>query len=540
MDRRPKKICLYARLSEEDEKLGESNSITNQRSILTKYADENRLTPYEFIFDDGFSGGPNQKRPAFTKMIDEVEAGLVSTVIVKDMSRFGRDYLYVGMLTEILFPKMEVRLIAIHDNVDSERGENDFMPIMNMFNEWHVKTTSKKIRAVFQAKAASGQRVSGIPIYGYCNDPENRKQLIIDEEAAAVVRSIFQMSVDGLGPCQIARVLNTKRLLCPNAYKLERGILAKPRPTGSDPYFWRSQTVAGILSAQEYLGRTVNLKTWTRSYKDKQRYFNPEEKWLVFEGTHPPIIDEATWEIVQRMRQHKRRPPRYGETILFSGTAYCADCKKKLYYRRRAVKGGFAGGYVCATYNAEQNKPDCGCTCHFIHERILTQIVLNRLKSLLDYAARHEDELTRAIWEKTQAEQKRELAAQKRTIQKHRRRLSELDTLFERVYEDNVVGKLSDERFHNMSIKYEQEQVTLRQELVTLEAKLAADEGRAGDADRFIAAIRRCPDIQELTPAIIHEFIERIIVHEANGERGRNRTQRVEIIWNGIGAFETE
>ena len=290
MKRQPnKKNYLYGRLSHEDELQGDSNSIKNQRKILTKYAEENGFTPYEFIYDDGFSGA-DFERPAFSKMIEEVEAGNVSTIVVKDMSRFGRDYLKVGFYTEILFAEKDVRLIAINDNIDTERGENDFAPMMNIFNEWFVRSTSKKIRAVWQSKGKSGERLAVIPKYGYRKDPEDNKQWILDEEAAEVVRRIFRQCVEGKGPAQIARMLNGEHILNPNAYKYENGILSKPRPC-KDPYYWNTTTVHKILDSPEYLGHTVNFKTFTKSYKDNKCRFNEPENQLVFENTHPAIID---------------------------------------------------------------------------------------------------------------------------------------------------------------------------------------------------------------------------------------------------------
>ena len=310
---------LYGRLSHEDELAGDSNSIINQRKILTKYAEENGFIPYEFIYDDGFSGA-DFERPSFVRMIEDVDAGKVSTVIVKDMSRFGRDYLKVGFYTEILFSEKDVRLIAVHDNVDTGRGENDFTPMMNLFNEWFVKNTSKKIRAVFQSKGKSGERLAVIPPYGY-RKGEDGKTLIIDEESAAVIERIFRLSVNGHGPTQIEKMLTAERILNPSAYKFESSILKKVRPC-KDPYFWNTTTVHKILDAPEYLGQTINFKTWTKSYKDKKIRQTPIDEQLVFENTHPAIIDEETWDIVRSMRQHKRRTPRYGKQGLFSGTAY--------------------------------------------------------------------------------------------------------------------------------------------------------------------------------------------------------------------------
>jgi len=319
---------LYGRLSREDENMGDSESIENQRKILIEYAENNGFTPYEFIYDDGISGA-DWDRPGFDKILEDVEAGRVRAIITKDRSRLGRDRLKLGFLTEILFPQHDVRYIAIHDNTDSER-EDDIAPLIDLFNEWYVRNTSKKIRAVFQAKGKDGERLAVIPPYGYRKAEDDPKQLEIDEESAAVVRRIFRLSVDGQGPAQIARLLNSEHILNPNAYKYEHEIIKKARPC-RDPYFWNTTTVHKILDAPEYIGMTVNFKTFTKSYKDKKQRLTPPEKQMVFEGTHPPIIDAETWEIVRRMREHKRRTPRYGNTGLFTGSAYCSDCGAKQY-----------------------------------------------------------------------------------------------------------------------------------------------------------------------------------------------------------------
>jgi DNA invertase Pin-like site-specific DNA recombinase len=386
-----RKVSLYGRLSHEDANKGDSFSIENQRKILTKYAEENGFDNYEFVYDDGFSGG-DWARPAFSKMIQEVEAGLISTVIVKDLSRFARGYLKVGFYQEILFPSLDVRLIAIHDNVDSDEGENDFSPMINFFNEWYLKSTSQKIRAVWQAKGKSGERLAVIPPYGYRKDEDNPKQLVIDEESAAVVRRIFRLSVDGFGPAQIARQLNGEHLLNPSAYKYEHGYLKKARAC-KDPYYWNTTTIHKILDAPEYLGMTINFKTFSKSYKDNRPRLNPADKQLIFPDTHPAIIDEATWEIVRHMRENKRRSPRYGDNGLFSGAAFCSDCGNKLYFQTRIIwnkdktVSRYEGSYSCSEYRKDVQYQNTGrnCTCHFIRESILEQLVLDDLRELLSF-----------------------------------------------------------------------------------------------------------------------------------------------------------
>lgn len=535
-----KKVYLYGRLSHEDELAGDSNSIINQRKILTKYAEENGFTPYEFIYDDGFSGA-DFERPSFSRMIEDVEAGNVSTIIVKDMSRFGRDYLKVGFYTEILFSEKDVRLIAVNDNIDTERGENDLAPMMNLFNEWYVRSTSKKIRAVWQAKGKSGERLAVIPPYGYRKDENDPKQLVIDEESAAVVRRIFRLSVEGNGPAQIARLLNGEHVLNPSAYKYERGILQKARPC-KDPYFWNTTTVHKILDAPEYLGQTVNFKTYSKSYKDSRSRPNAPENQLVFEDTHPAIIDMETWEIVRSMRQHKRRAPRYGNPGLFSGVAYCSDCGSKLYFHTRAIKNKWGtrheGSYSCSEYRkGVQYQESRKCTCHFIRESQLEQLVLEELRDLLRYISKHEKQFVRVVMDRNAQEYKRETAAKKRAAEKHRRRIAELDTLIERLYVDNVSGKVTDERYEKLSAKFESEQAGLIQAVDALETEIAEEENQAVNMDRFLSLVRRYTVIEKLTPAIVHEFISRIIVYEPEQARG-DRRQKVEIIYNNIGAVD--
>jgi len=536
---------LYGRLSHEDELAGDSNSIINQRKILERYAEENGFTPFEFIYDDGFSGA-DFERPAFSRMIEDVEAGKVSTVIVKDMSRFGRDYLKVGFYTEILFAEKDVRLIAVNDNVDTERGENDFTPMMNLFNEWFVRNTSKKIRAVWQAKGKSGERLAVIPPYGYRKDENDTKQLVIDDESAAVVRRIFRLSVDGYGPAQIARTLNAEHILNPSAYKYEHGIMQKARPC-KDPYFWNTTTVHKILDAPEYLGQTVNFKTWSKSYKDNRPRLNPAEKQMVFEDTHPAIIDPETWEIVRKMREHKRRAPRYGENGLFSGVAYCSDCGNKLYFHTRIVwnkaktQSRLEGSYSCSEYRKQVQYLADGrkCTCHFIREAVLEQLVLEELRDLLAFIARHEKRFVRLVMDKSSQDQKRETAVKKKTLAKQKQHIAEIDALIERLYIDNVSGKVTDERYEKMSAKFETEQAALIQAHDALEAEIAEQEREAVNVDEFLSVVRRYTEIEKLNPAIVHEFIDRIIIHEPEQARG-NRRQKVEIIYNKIGAVDLE
>ncbi len=437
-----------------------------------------------------------------------------------------------------------MRLIAIHDNVDSDEGDNDFSPIINYFNEWYLRSTSQKIRAVWQAKGKSGERLAVIPPYGYRKADDNPKQLVIDEESAAVVRRIFRLSVDGHGPAQIARILNGEHLLNPSAYKYEHEIVKKPRKC-KDPYFWNATTVHKILDAPEYLGITINFKTWSKSYKDRRSRPNAPEKRMVFEGTHPAIIDGETWEIVRKMRQHKRRAPRYGDNGLFSGTVYCSDCGAKLYFSTREIWNKartiarYEGAYSCSEYRKDvQFQQNRLCTCHYIRETVLEQIVLDDLQELLAFVSGNEKQFVRLVMDKSQQEQAREMAAKKKTAEKNRRRIAEIDSLIERLYVDNASGKVSDERYEKMSAKFEAEQAALIKAHDALEADIAGREEAASGIEKFLVLVRRyTTEIEKLTPAIVHEFIEKIIIHEPKQARG-NRRQEVEIIYHKIGKID--
>ncbi len=534
---------LYGRLSNEDDLVGDSNSIENQRKILTKYAEENGFTPYEFVYDDGYSGA-DWDRPGFTKILEDIEAGRVKSLITKDRSRLGRDRLKLGFLTEILFPQHDVRYIAIHDNTDSER-EDDVAPLIDLFNEWFVRNTSKKIRAVKQLQGKAGERLAVIPPYGYRKAGDNPKQLEIDEESAAVVRRIFRLSVDGLGPAQIARQLNGENLLNPSSYKYEHGIMSKPRPC-KNPYFWNTTTVHKILDAPEYLGKTINFKTWSKSYKDNRPRLNAPENQLVFDDTHPAIIDEETWAIVRRMREHKRRTPRYGENGLFSGSVYCSDCGAKLYFHTRIVwnkaktKSRLEGSYSCSEYRKDVQYMDEKrlCTCHFIREAVLEEVVLQDLRDLLAFVTHNEKRFVRLVMDKSAQEQKRETAAKRKALAKHRQRVAEIDKLIERLYVDNASGKVSDERYAKMAGNFEAEQAALIQTVDALEAEIAGQEETADSIDKFLATVRRyTTEIDKLTPAIVHEFIDRIIIYEPEQARG-NRRQKVEIVYHRIGKID--
>jgi len=545
MSRQPsKKNYLYARLSKEDAKLGDSYSIVNQRKILTKYAEENGFQNFEFIYDDGYSGG-DWERPAFKKMIDEVEQGLVSTIIVKDLSRFGRGYLQSGIYQEILFPKMDVRLISVHENLDSDEGENDFVPMINLFNEWFLKSTSQKIRAVKQAKGNAGERLAVIPIYGYRKVEEGSTRLEIDDESAEVVQRIFKMFIAGTPMAQIAQQLMSERLLNPSAYKYDKGIMTKQRPM-KDPYYWNSTTIQKILDAEEYTGVTINFKTWSKSYKDPKCRWNPPENRMVFKDTHPAIVDEGTWEIVRKRRQTKRRKTRYGQVGLFTGVLYCADCGEKLYYRTREIwnkaktEVRYEGLYSCSSYRkATQYRQPRLCTCHYAREKELSEVVVVAIRIAMEYVNFDAEAFAQKMLEKSQADQVQEIAKNKRLIVQKRQRIEELDKLFERLYEDHVVGKLTAERFGQMSAKFEDDQKTLRDEVEKLKNAIFDSESYMGDVGRFIELAKQYTEITELTPALVSALIDKIIVHEPDKKRGKDRNQQIDIVFNFVGPIDT-
>ena len=523
--------ALYCRLSQDDKQEGDSNSIINQKKILKKYAMDRGYTNIRFYIDDGISG-TTFNRPGFQSMIADVEAGKVKRVIVKDMSRLGRDYLQVGMYTEIFFPEHDVHFIAVNDGVDSNQEDNEFTPFRNIINEWYAKDTSKKIRAVKRSKGMAGEHIGSHPPYGYMKNPENKKEWIVDEEAAEMVREIFRLCVSGYGPTQIANILTERKILCPTYYALEKG--GKPRTAlPADKFAWNGPVVAKILDRMDYLGHTVNFKTHVKSYKVHKTIYNSPDQWKVFEGTHEAIIDKETFEIVQKIRAGKRRPTRMGEMPMFSGLLYCADCGRKLSFHRKADEPAEKHHYLCENYRSNT----ANCTMHYIRNVVVERIVLENLKEVIRYVSDYEDDFVRMIMDADMKQKSRELAQQKRRLAEIQKRIGELDTIFQRIYEDNIIGKLSDERFMKMSKGYEDEQRTLQAEADIIQNELQQEEKKSVDVKRFLAVVKKYTDLTELTPEILHEFVDRIIVHAPDKSSGR-RLQEIEIIYNHIGEFD--
>jgi len=526
--------ALYTRLSQDDERQGDSNSIVNQKKILAKYASDNGFRNAKFYVDDGVSG-TTFDRPGFNEMIEDVEAGRVKTIIIKDMSRFGRDYLKVGYYTEVLFPEMNVRFIAINDGVDSDYGDNEFTPFRNIINEWYARDTSKKIRAVKHSKGQAGEPMSSNPPYGYMKDPENPKHFVIDEEAAEVVRMIFQLCIDGKGPSQIAKILEQDKVLTPTHYEISKGRKAITRPP-KDPYAWCDPIIARILDRMEYIGHTVNFKTYKKSYKQHKKLHNDPDKWLIFENTHEPIIDESVFETVQKLRENKKRPTRLGEIPMLSGLVVCADCGSKLYYHRGKNRTRDEEHYCCSKY---RHRTDA-CTAHYIRSVVLEKLVLENMRRVIGFVTQHEERFLQKIMDNSVQERKQVMAVKQRKLIAAKSRIQELDLLFKRIYEDNFKGKLSDDRFIKLSAEYEAEQKDLQSTAAALEMELSEQEKQTVNVDRFVKMVRKHVGMKELTPELLHEMIEKIVIHAPDKSSGK-RTQQVDIHYSfGIGIIDLD
>ena len=524
--------ALYPRLSHEDELQGESNSISNQKRILETYAKQNGFTNLRWYTDDGFSGA-NFQRPGFQAMLADIEAGKVGTVIVKDMSRLGRNYLQVGFYTEMLFPQKGVRFIAVNDNVDSANGgmDNDFTPLRNLFNEWLVRDTSKKIKAVKRAKGMSGKPVTSKPVYGYLMDED--ENYIVDEETAPVVQQIYQLCLAGNGPTKIARMLTEQQIPTPGTLEYRRtGSTRRYYP--DYPYRWATNTIVHILERKEYLGHTVNFKTEKISYKVKSSVENPEEKQMVFEDTHEPIIDLATWERVQELRKQRKRPNRYDEVGLFSGILFCADCGSVLYQQRYENKTRRQDCYICGNYKKRVKD----CTAHFIRTDLLTAGVTANLRKVTDCAARHEKQFIKLLIEQNEDGGKRRNAAKKKELDAAEKRIAELSAIFKRLYEDSVNGRISDERFAELSADYEAEQRQLKERAAELQGELAKAQEATVNAEKFMNIVRKYTSFEELTPTLLREFIEKIVVHECSYDENKNRRQEIEIYYSFVGKVD--
>ena len=526
--------ALYPRLSHEDELQGESNSISNQKRILETYAKQNGFSNLRWYTDDGYSGA-NFQRPGFQAMLADIEAGKVGTVIVKDMSRLGRNYLQVGMYTEMIFPQKGVRFIAINDGVDSAQGENDFAPLRNIFNEWLVRDTSKKIKAVKRSKGMSGKPITSKPVYGYLMDED--ENFIIDEEAAPVVRQIYSLCLAGNGPTKIARMLTEQQIPTPGTLEYRRTGSTRRYHPGYECK-WATNTVVHLLENREYTGCLVNFKTEKPSYKLKHSIENPPEKQAVFENHHEPIIDRETWERVQELRKQRKRPNRYDEVGLFSGILFCADCGSVMYQQRYQTDKRKQDCYICGSYK----KRTADCTAHFIRTDLLTAGVLSNLRKVTSYAAKHEARFMKLLIEQNEDGDRRRNAAKKKELEAAEKRIAELSAIFKRRYEDSVTGRISDERFTELSADYEAEQKELKERAARLREELSKAQEATANAEKFMNVVRRHTTIEELTPTLLREFVEKIVVHESvaldGKRRGKLRRQEIEIYYSFVGKVE--
>lgn len=527
--------ALYCRLSRDDELQGDSNSIINQKKILQKYALDHGWKNIRFYIDDGISG-TTFNRPGFQEMIADIEAGIDKRVIIKDMSRLGRDYLQVGMYTEIMFPEHDVHFIAVNDGVDSKQGDNEFTPFRNIINEWYAKDTSKKIRAVMKVKGNAGEHLTTNAPYGYMKDPANPKQWVRDNDAANVVYDIGLYVMDGYGPSQIARLLKQRKILTPAAYYESKGINCNVKPQ-DDPYGWNASTVAHILDRwREYLGHTVNFKTTKKSYKSKKKIQNPESEWVIFENTHEPIWTESIADAVRLARQTRRRPTKMGEMGMFSGMMFCADCGSIMYQCRATGFRREQEYYLCAGYR--KSRDICGST-HSILTVILEELILQNLCKVVSYAREQEDQFVKMVMDMDEKERSKGLAKKKKLLTDAEKRISELDRIFKHLYEDNITGKLTDERFKKLSADYEAEQAALQTQANSLREEIQEEESKCANVERFLSIVRKYTEIPELTPHILHEFVEKIVVHAATDPHSKtNRKQEVDIYYKGIGILE--
>lgn len=543
--------ALYERLSRDDEMVGDSNSIVNQKKMLEDYAKQNGYTNIEHFTDDGYSGG-SFDRPDWKRMVAGIEDGSIGTVIVKDMSRIGRDYLQVGFYTEVMFKEKEVHFIAIANGVDNQKRESsEFAPFLNIMNEWYIRDSSRKVTTVLRARGMEGKHTTNNAIYGYRKSEEDKNQWVIDEEAAEVVRRIYRMSLEGKGPYEIARILSEEQIERPSYYLAKRGLgTCRSNNNTATPYVWRGATVRDILSKPEYMGHTVNFRSYKESYKDKRAKKTPKEDWVIFKNTQEAIVSEEMWNKVQELRKTVRRTDTVGEANPFTGLLYCADCGAKMYNHRggagraRNWKGELNGKrrpdrdeYNCSTYNLSRQSYDKQCSQHYIRTEVVSKLVLETIKAVSDYVITNEEEFINRIYSSSRDKQKESIRSLKRKIAQDTKRVNELNMLMKKLYEDNISGKLSDKRFEFMLSEFENEQDTLEISMENAKAEIEKYESDTIRADKFIELVKRYTDFSELTTPMLNEFVEKILVHEADYSSGE-RVQEVEIYLNFIGKFE--
>ena len=531
-----KKTALYCRLSQDDGLEGDSNSIQNQKNILQKFAEDHHFPNLCFYVDDGFSGG-NFQRPAFQQMISDMENGEIGIIVTKDLSRLGRNQLHTGLYIEERFPMFGVRYIAINDNVDTDSSEsNDLMPFKNLFNEWFIRDTSRKIRAVLKAKAERGERPGTRAPYGYIKDPETKK-LAVDDEAAAIVRRIFAMCASGNGPSQIARILKKEQVLTPTMYAYTRYGMNHTCLDTAHPYNWSDSAIANLLENEIYLGNTVNMKYSTKSYKDKRRVEHSREECLVFKDTHPVLITQEVWDIVQRVRKNRRRPTKMEEQNKYSGLVFCADCGSNMVLHRARTMSASYNHFTCRTYKKDGES----CTGHYIRECVLDEVVLEDLRRVTAMARERPEEFAAYIGSRQSAEIQREIRRQEKELAAMRKRKAELDAIFKKLYEDSVLSRITTEQFQMLSSSYTEEQNQIAAGIPQKEADIIQRlRETVSGTDGFLDKAKRYMDITELTPELLRLFIEEIVVHEKEVKWSKHAPQTVEIYYNGIGFIDKQ
>ena len=521
--------ALYCRLSQDDGREGESNSISNQKDILLSYAKLHGFHRTVFFVDDGYSG-TTFNRPGFQQMQQEIENGEIDTVIVKDLSRFGRNYLEVGEYLEIKYPLKGIRFIAIQENVDTQQNSGtEMMPFNNIFNEWYAAQTSKKIRAVHRQRSNDGKRVGTSVPFGYVRDPNDRDTWHIDTEAASTVRKIFSLFLNGLGPTKIARVLESEKVLTPTAYNMQVGRRTTKKLAGS-PYFWQPNSVANILDNAQYTGCTINFKSTKVSYKIHKRIFNDQEQWEVIPNTQEPIIDADTFQKVQRLRQNRHRCTKTGRSSLFSNIVYCADCGSKLHFCTSRNRELYKEFFRCAQYKSGRGK----CTSHYIRNVVLEQLVLDNIRTLADFVKQYEPVFLFLMAKERSNLREKDHDQLRQKVVQAKKRIADLDALIQRIYEDNILGRISDERFFKLTASFESEQAELTKFVETHEEHLNAIEDNNEGLRRLLIGLRECLAIKELTPTIVNTLIDRIEVHEAEIIDGRKNI-RVDIFYSAVG-----
>ena len=523
---------LYERLSRDDNLEGESYSIGNQKKLLTKVAKEKGYTNLVHFLDDGISG-VTMDRPGFNDMMEQLAAGKAAAVFVKDLSRLGRNYIEVGRLTEEFFPEHDIRLVAVSDNIDTAEGENELAPIRNLFNEWYARDISKKRRISNKIKGNAGEPM-GPPPYGYKKDPDDPKRWVVDEEAAQVVRRIFRMTVDGYGTEQIATILSEEKVLTPIAYWREKGVNRPGKSKLRGPYMWNSSTITHILSLQEYCGDILNFKTYSKSYKNKKRLANDRENWVIFQDVHEPIIERAVFEQVQQKRgKIRKRRTHEGERNMFSGLLVCADCGHNLHFHFNQGNPDIKY-FNCSNYKG--NRGSCTST-HYVRVDFLEQVVLGEIRRLTKFASQFEDEFVKAVIGHSQQAEATDRKLKEKELKALQARDEELDGLFERIYEDNVSGKLSDDRFARMSRRYEEEQKELAEKIKALRAEIDKQSSQSMTTDMFISLVRKYTRARKLTPRMLNELIEKIEVFNAEKVDGVWE-QRLRIHYTCVGVIE--